>query len=107
MEAYQILRTLSGMSRGWQRHPAVRMWKGYDLALSAYMNEMILEWARRGYRNTMLLVALPENYPTPPWLGDRAFHEAHQSNLLRKDHDYYRRFWPGLRDDLPYIWPGG
>ncbi|UCF30738.1 MAG: MSMEG_6728 family protein [bacterium] len=105
VEAYQILRTLSGLSAGWRSHPAVRMWAGYELALSAYMNDMIEEWLRRGYRNNMYTVALDPGYPLPPWLGDPAFHRAHRSNLIRKDPAYYRRFWPALSDDLPYVWP--
>ncbi len=105
VEAYQILRTLSGISDGWSNHPAVRMWSGYELALSAYMNSMIREWSRRGYKNRMFLVELSEHYPCPPWLGDPEFHAAHRSNLLRKDPDYYRKYWPREPDDLPYVWP--
>jgi len=105
VEAYQILRTLSGLSKGWNRHPAVKMWAGYELALSAYMNEMIKEWMKRGYKNNMYLVALPESYARPEWLGDRAIHTAYRSNLIRKDPDHYREFWPDIPADLPYIWP--
>lgn len=105
VEAYQILRTLSGISMGWSRHPAVRMWSGFELALSAYMNEMIAEWIRRGYRNNMFTIALPPEYPVPPWLGDPELHRAYRSNLVRKDPQYYGKYWPGIRDDLPYLWP--
>jgi hypothetical protein len=28
LEAYQILRTLRGLSPGWSHHPAVAMWRG-------------------------------------------------------------------------------
>ena len=105
VEAYQILRTLSGLSRGWSNHPAVRMWRGYELALSAYMNSMIREWVHRGYNNRMFLVELTGRYEYPPWLGDPDFHAAHRSNLLRKDLEYYRKFWPCDPDDLPYVWP--
>ncbi|MDF1535558.1 MAG: MSMEG_6728 family protein [bacterium] len=106
VEAYQILRTLSGLSKGWRNHPAVRMWRGYEMALSAYMNAMIDEWERRGYRNTMFRVALPVAWEKPPWLGDEALHRAYRSNLLRKDPDHFGRFWPGEPDDLEYVWPG-
>jgi len=105
VEAYQILRVLSGLTRGWINHPAVLMWRGYETALSAYMNAMIEEWVKRGYRNQMLRVALEGDYEKPPWLGDPAFHAAHRSNLLRKEPDHYRRFWPHEPDDLPYVWP--
>ena len=105
VEAYQILRTLSGISEGWSNHPAVRMWKGYELALSAYMNAMIREWVCRGYKNRMLLVELSEPYPFPPWLGKPEFHAAHRSNLLRKNPEYYRKYWPEEPADLDYVWP--
>ena len=105
VEAYQILRTLSGLSRGWANHPAVRMWRGYEPALSAYMNSMIGEWIQRGYKNQMFLVILTEPYEHPPWFGDPGFHAAHRSNLLRKDPEHYRKYWPHEPDDLAYVWP--
>jgi hypothetical protein len=105
VEAYQILRVLAGLTRGWFNHPAVRMWRGYELALSAYMNTMIEEWEGRGYRNRMVRVALPEIFSLPHWLGAPAFHASHRSNLLRKDPFHYRVYWPEERDDLGYVWP--
>jgi hypothetical protein len=41
----------------------------------------------------------------PPWLGDSALHRSHQSALLRKDPELYRPWFPGVPDDLPYVWP--
>lgn len=105
VEAYQILRVLAGMTRGWVNHPAVLMWKGYETALSAYMNTMIDEWEDRGFRNNMYRVALDAGFDLPPWMGDETFHAAHRSNLLRKDPIYYRTLWPEEPDDLPYVWP--
>jgi len=105
VEAYQILRVLAGLTRGWVNHPAVRMWSGYELALSAYMNAMINEWEDRGFNNSMLYVAMPGQFELPVWLGDPAFHASHRSNLLRKEPGYYRACWPRDPDDLPYLWP--
>lgn len=106
VEAYQILRVLAGLTRGWVRHPAVLMWRGWETALSAYMNVMIDEWEARGFRNNMYRVIVPEKYTKPGWLGNEALHASHRSNLLRKDPSHYRRFWPEDPDDLPYVWPG-
>lgn len=105
VEAYQILRALENPEHGWQRHPAVKMWRGYDDALRLYMNACIEEWVRRGFRNTMLLAPVAGAPTLPPWLGDPAFHASHRANLLRKDALYYARY--GWTDDptLPYIWP--
>jgi hypothetical protein len=105
LEAYQLLRTLRGLSSGWRHHPAVAMWRGYEDALGLYTNAMIDEWVRRGFKNTMGRVSSPELVHMPPWLGDPSFHASHRANLLRKDPIYYARFnW--LEDStLPYVWP--
>ncbi|MGX1122677.1 hypothetical protein RKD37_008040 [Streptomyces ambofaciens] len=42
----------------------------------------------------------------PPWLGDEAFHRSHRSALVRKDPAVYAGLFPGVPDDLPYVWPG-
>ena len=41
----------------------------------------------------------------PPWLGDSALHRSHQSALLRKDPELYGSCFPGVPNDLPYVWP--
>jgi hypothetical protein len=41
----------------------------------------------------------------PHWLGDEAFHESHRSALVRKDRGVYADLFPGVPDDLPYVWP--
>lgn len=41
----------------------------------------------------------------PPWLGAPDFHRSHQSALVRKDPAFYREHFPGVPDDLPYVWP--
>lgn len=104
VEAFQILRTLRGETRGWANHPAVRMWRGHEAALGAYMDACIDEWTRRGYRNGMTRAA-PEAWTPPAWLGDEAFHASHRANLLRKAPEWYERW--GWREDptLPYVWP--
>jgi hypothetical protein len=107
VEALQILRALTVPGYGWQHHPAVHMWRGYEDALRLYMNACIAEWVRRGYNNTMSPVPAREEPATmPPWLGDPDFHAAHRSNLLRKDPDYYRQFEWREPADLDYVWPG-
>lgn len=109
VEAYQILRTLQGLSRGWRNHPAVAMWRGYEDALGLYLNAMIAEWERRGYTNNMARYPLPDDAtpPLPPWLGRDELHASHRSNLLRKDPDFYGQFGWDEPPDLPYHWPGG
>ena len=40
----------------------------------------------------------------PKWLGNKKFHSAMRSNLLRKDKKYYSKFGWKEKDNLPYIW---
>jgi len=112
VEALQILRTLLGVNDGWRHHPAVKMWKGYEVALADYAIVMCDEWKRRGYKDTCAekITDLMKNsgyiaYVVPFWLGDAKFHESHRSNLLRKQPEHYRQYWPSLTTTLPYIWP--
>lgn len=115
VEAKQILNALlPGSKSRWRNHPAVLMWKGYEPLLMVYHNRMITEWISRGYNNTMpyleahtapAIYGPPKNCVIPPWLQDPAFHLAHQSNLIRKDPNFYAPKFPGVPDNLPYIWP--
>ena len=90
----------------WANHPAVKMWRGYENALKLYVNVMIVEWKRRGYRNTMLNYDIEaDEIIFPWWLGDPTFHDSHKSNLLRKFPEYYCQFHWHVPDDLPYVWP--
>lgn len=104
VEAYQILRALRGESKGWTRHPATLMWRGYEPALGQYLRASILEWVRRGYRNTMTIPDI-ESCKMPWWLTDPKLHISHRSNLLRKSSEYYSKFCWDVSDDIPYWWP--
>lgn len=103
VEALQLIKSHENQSYSWARHPASKMWKGYTNALKLYMNVMIEEWVRRGYKNTMKLAEV-QNIIMPHWLGNEVFHASHRSNLLRKDPSYYSQF--GWKEDstLEYIW---
>jgi hypothetical protein len=121
VETLQVLRALVIPGYGWRHHPAARMWRGYEEALAAYGLAMCKEWCGRGHADTCadkiaaeISGARPRTQAQlrrakklPPWLGDEAFHLAHQSNLVRKDPDFYRPFFPDVPDDLEYIWPDG
>lgn len=104
VEAQQILNTLSGLSSGWKNHPATKMWEGYEEALKLYINAAITEWKFRGYKNTMQLHRI-EKYIIPVWMGNRIFHLSHQSNLIRKLPEHYRKFFPHIDANIPYYWP--
>lgn len=105
VEAMQLLKALRGQTKGWRNHPAAKMWQGFESGLSLYMNLCIEEWKRRGFKNTMVLAVVEENPPLPDWFGREDFHRSHQSNLVRKDANFYGPQFPGVPADLPYIWP--
>jgi Pyrimidine dimer DNA glycosylase len=105
VECVQLLSALSGVKKGWVNHPAAKMWRGHELALAKYKDICIREWISRGYKNTLPLSDIQESAPFPAWFGDELFHRSHQSNLLRKDPVFYGPHFPGVPNDLPYLWP--
>lgn len=97
--------------KGWQNHPAVRMWRGFEKELCTYGMVMCQEWrATRKFNDSLheqfaeTLERLPDT-GIPVWLGNEDFHASHRSNLLRKDKEFYGKFGWGEADDLPYVWP--
>jgi hypothetical protein len=118
VEAFQCLRALHVPGYGWRHHPAVRMWRGHDEALAAYGLAVCGVWTRAGHADTVAgkiaaeLGRQPRRQPElrglgllPRWLGRRAFHRAHRSALVARNPAWYRRFFPDVPDDLPYVWP--
>ncbi|MEV5427919.1 MSMEG_6728 family protein [Streptomyces sp. NPDC052701] len=122
VEALQVLRGLIVPGYGWRHHPAVRMWAGYEEALVRYGLDVCRVWRERGHQDSCaatLVADLAAFRPgpvrgqreleaageLPPWLGDDALHRSHQSALVRKDPDAYAPLFPGVPDDLPYVWP--
>lgn len=107
VEAFQILNILLKRTdrKGWRNHPAVKMWKGYENALKLYLNKAIKLWISKGYKNTMKLETIEGKIRFPPWFGKKEFHNAHKSNLLRKDKDFYFEFSKEVPNDLCYVWP--
>ena len=81
-----------GKHVGWRNHPAVKMWRGYEDALTLYMNTMIQEWERRGYKNNMRMLGHAPNPVMPPWLGDERLHSNHRARLLEKQPDFYSQY---------------
>lgn len=117
VENLQLMKALLVPGAGWSRHPAALMWKGHESWLFNYHTAICQEWiVVRGYKDTCLEkmgVLIEENSElfnvsaAPPWLGSKPFHRSHRSNLVRKDPDHYREFFPHVPDDLEYVWPLG
>jgi len=108
VEALQVLRAVTIPTYGWRNHPAAKMWRGHVPSLAEYALAMTDEWIAQGHPDTVreqLLEFVGSPVIAPPWLGDEAFHRSHQSNLIRKDPEFYTPLFPGVPDDLPYVWP--
>lgn len=90
---------------------------GHEHHLFLYIVALQEECMRRGIAGSAAFVKaetlssqfkLEKKRPLPPpWLGDKAFHRSHKSNLVRKNPDHYRKFFPNVPDDLDYIYPRG
>ena len=135
LEGWQVLMTLLELDpqgnhrvpKGWVNHPAVKMWRGHEVALYLYVKAMVDEWVSRGYKSTIgdkakqtMLTAIEKglvspSYSTPPrWMVDadmyRKVASSHRTALLSKDYEWYSQFrWPedtGVRPETyDYVWP--
>jgi Pyrimidine dimer DNA glycosylase len=123
VEAMQLFNALTVPGHGYRHHPAAKMWHGCEEAIVRYTLTMCAEWTRRGYGDTVadkisahalerLGIAkvrtqaqLARARQLPAWLGDADFHQAHQSNLMRKNPDHYREFFGDVPANLEYVWP--
>ena len=122
VEVIQVVRGLTRPGDGWRPHPAVLMWKGHEEALGRYGLTICEVWTERGFGDTCaatIVADLREAGVTalrsqanlaaagalPAWLGDEEFHRSHRSALVRKDPAFYAPLFPGVPDDLPYVWP--
>jgi hypothetical protein len=135
LEGWQILMTLLELDpqgnyrapKGWVNHPAVKMWRGHEMALYLYIQAMVDEWKRRGYKSTIgdkaketIKVALSKGLlassvsTNPHWISDmKLFKEvaaSHRLALLTKDYEWYSQFnWDEDTGKKPetyeYVWP--
>lgn len=133
LEGWQILMTLLELNpqgdhrtpKGWVNHPAVKMWRGHEMALYQYIQAMVDEWLRRGYKSTigdkakatiMRGIELGRTSSTvgPDWIADlnlfKKIASSHRIALLCKDYEWYSQFaWPedtGKRPETyEYVWP--
>lgn len=115
VEGLQLINSLLGLTngKGWSNHPARNMWRGHERALVEYTAVVCQVWRARGYKDTVeeKVRGLEKEHLSdrssdmPPWLGREDFHLSHQSNLVRKLPSHYQLLWPGVPDNLEYIWP--
>ena len=115
IEAIEILKISLGKESRWKHHPAVKMWKGYEHALSHYTRCIIEEWRRRGYNDSLLgkLAVICTDFDLlsnvetilPWWLGLDEFHSKHRATLLFKLPAHYSTFGWIENPEYGYLWP--
>lgn len=123
VETIQVLRGLTRPDYGWRNHPAVKMWAGYEEALTRYGLDMCAVWCEPGRADTCAATMatdlasacgitlirtqaeLAEAGELPPWLGRDDLHLSHRSSLLRKDPAHYGPQFGDVPPDLEYVWP--
>ena len=103
----EVLTLLRGK---WANLPASKIWRGYEYQLAEYGLAVCEEWKRRGYKdNTAEKIRNEQKKHKdngfPEWFGNRKFHRAHKSNLLRKNPTHYKKYFKNIQDNLPYVWP--
>lgn len=102
VEAYQLIRAIEEKKSSWYRHPACKMWIGYLDALKLYYNIMIDETISRGYKNNMKKYELPPIVKMPWWMNYRHIHYSHRASLLRKNPEYYLKYFNDLPEEYRY-----
>ena len=131
VEAWQILNinvrratTPKHIKIAWENHPAVLMWRGYELALIKYGLAMCHDWKHNlKFKDSLtekfldmhlrLCAAYPEiSEQLPPWIDDDKVQATHRGMLFHKDPKYYQMyskyswvdeyFWPVTKTDSCY-----
>ena len=111
VEVLQLLNSFHKTDyKGWKNHPAREMWRGHENALALYGMVVCEVWQERGYKDTCwgkINAYYDKSKPTimPPWLGMTDLHISHKSNLIRKNPNYYKQYWPDVPDNIEYVWP--
>lgn len=91
----------------WYNHPVTKMWHGYAQALLHYHITAAKIAKEKGINinEDLLIFPIRSDNILPEWFGWEDFHKAHQSNLIRKDANFYRQHFPNTQENLSYIYP--
>jgi hypothetical protein len=121
LEGRQIYKILSSNKQkgAWVNHPAVKMWRGYDVALFNYLYFIVKECIVRGIKTennwNVIKTMHKENWfrgdneVMPFWWGDERVHQSHKNNLYIKDPLHYAIFVNNKKvsccEKCNYFWP--
>lgn len=114
--ARALMAARDGEQRGYQHHPAVRMWMGFERAFMEYEIAMCREWRRRGYQDGCLPEyvdnwrSIPPPTRWPDWYGVHPIHESHRIALVSRLPEHYSSVFPDVEyvdPEPPLQWPVG
>lgn len=112
----------------WREHPLVLQWKNYLPFLMEY-NRAVAKVYNRGSATGGQLMPASQPDPVltqceelfdaaveagacdaevsfvPGWIGNAGYHASHQSNLVRKNPEFYSNLFPNVTENLKYVWP--
>jgi hypothetical protein len=101
------MRAIVDPDYGWQKHPAVAMWRNDLPWLFKYMEAICAEWNSRGFDDSMLsrvrheVDIPPVDTQFPSWIDSRLIF-THRANLYTKKPNYYPESWSAYTLTLPY-----
>ena len=121
LEGRQIYGILSSNKHtgAWVNHPAVKMWRNYDMGLYAYLTAIRNECDVRGinwHKNWEAIEQMHESnwhrgdkIVMPAWWGDKKIHQSHRNNLYKKNPEWYHMFVNDSAvsccEKCNYFWP--
>lgn len=120
-QVYQIIAE-NRTTGGWVNHPAVKMWRNYDMGLYSYLVAIRNECEKTGIsfqKNWDAIRTIHKNnwnrgskVVMPPWWKDDRVHLSHRQNLYLKDKELYYCFEESMLeprsrccDKCNYFWP--
>lgn len=112
-ETKQILDIILNNKKAWANHPAVNMWRGYELALFCYGEDCASVAKEYGIATTKwkefsqkIYEVVKEQKPIlPKWLGHEQLHSSHRAALLKKNPQWYRGQKWTETPKIDYFWP--
>jgi len=102
--------TLEKGAGAWSNHPAVKMWKGYEIPLSDYGWFMCREWKRRGFVDNLspyfedsraLHNSDGKGQRDPQFIQDKVFQTCHRRVLIYKG--WQDAVWAFTLQHYPYF----
>lgn len=99
-----------------EKHPVVRIWQGYEVALAAYSVAMEIRLVQMGVTSGLRALETAKviselrrvaeaEFVMPPWTEDTAVLQSHRSNLTRRWPAAFGKTWKGTPANMPYVWP--